>query len=157
MSFLGLAAEFACVFGVCKAVPGQDRWEHIIRYNQDFCFLFFPASGTDVFFNVIYKLKQKYAYPNIPRFTQDDAIQVCESVADFPVWKDVKFRDVWEQRITFALVPLEEHMFTNWHHRRIVCVGDSVSKVVIPVSIGQVEILTQADVPEHGTRRQYCD
>ncbi|KID61520.1 FAD-dependent monooxygenase aurC [Metarhizium brunneum] len=124
-----LSAEFACVFGVCKAVPGQGRWEHILRYNEGFCFMFFPATGTDVFFNVIYKLKQKYKYPNIPRFTQDDAFKVCESVGDFPVWKDIKFRDVWEQRTSFAIVALEEHMFTNWHHRRIVCVGDSISKM----------------------------
>lgn len=125
----GLSAEYGCVFGVCKAVPGENRWEHIIRYNENFCFLFFPASGTDLFFNIIYKLKQKYMYPNIPRFTQDEAIEVCESVADFPVWNDVKFGDIWEQRLNFALVPLEEHMFRNWHHRRMICVGDSVSKM----------------------------
>ncbi|KAL4875878.1 hypothetical protein BJY04DRAFT_232116 [Aspergillus karnatakaensis] len=125
----GLSAEYGCVFGVCKAVPGQDRWEHIIRYNQDFCFLFFPATGTDIFFNVIYKLRRKYFYPNIPRFTQADAIEVCESVADFPVWNDVTFGDLWAQRIKFALVPLEEHMYKTWSYRRIVCVGDSVSKM----------------------------
>ncbi|KAM3064986.1 hypothetical protein ACMFMF_011457 [Clarireedia jacksonii] len=122
-----LSAEYGCVFGVSNAVPGENRWEHIIRYNENFCFLFFPANGTDLFFNVIYKLKQRSRYPNIPRFTQGEAIEVCESVADFPVWNNVKFGDIWEQRLDFALVPLEEHLFRKWHHRRIICVGDSMS------------------------------
>ncbi|KFG86078.1 putative FAD-dependent monooxygenase [Metarhizium anisopliae] len=163
----GLSAEFACVFGLCKAVPGEGRWEHIIRYNKDFCFLFFPASGTDVFFNVIYKLKQKYKYPNIPRFTQDDAIKVCESVGDFPVWKDIKFRDVWKQRTTFALVPLEEHMFRNWHYRRIVCIGDSVSKMspnmgqgantaieAVAALTNQLRTLVKANHPDKPSERE---
>ncbi|KAL4957974.1 hypothetical protein BDW69DRAFT_155076 [Aspergillus filifer] len=125
----GMAAEFGCVFGVCKAPPGQDRWEHIVRYNQDFCFLFFPATGTDIFFNVIYRLKRKSHYPNIPRFSEAEAIQVCESVADFPVWNGVKFGDLWAQRTRVVLVPLEEYMYKDWHYRRIVCIGDSVSKM----------------------------
>lgn len=135
LTFQGLSAEYGCVFGVCKAPPGQDRWEHIIRYNQDFCFLFFPATGTDIFFNVIFKFKRKYRYPNIPRFSKADAVKICESVVDFPVWNNIKFGDLWEQRLKFALVPLEEHMFKNWHYRRIVCLGDSVSKVGFSASM----------------------
>ncbi|KAL4800038.1 FAD/NAD(P)-binding domain-containing protein [Aspergillus venezuelensis] len=125
---LGFISE-KCVLGVCKAPPRQDRWEHIVRYNQDFCFLFFPATGTDIFFNVIYRLKRKSHYPNIPRFSEAEAIQVCKSVADFPVWNGVKLGDLWAQRTRVVPVPLEEHMYKNWHYRRIVCIGDSVSKM----------------------------
>nr|A0A0M3STX4.1 RecName: Full=FAD-dependent monooxygenase aurC; AltName: Full=Aurovertin biosynthesis cluster protein C; Flags: Precursor [Calcarisporium arbuscula]ALD83629.1 FAD-dependent monooxygenase [Calcarisporium arbuscula] len=148
-----LAAEFACVFGVAKAVPGQGRWEHILRYNEDFCFMFFPASGTDVFFNVIYKLNQKYVYPDIPRFTKEEGIEVCESVGDFPVWEDVKFRDIWAQRIAFTCVPLEEHMFKNWHHRRIICVGDSVSKMSPNMGQGGNTAIESAAALTNGLRK----
>ncbi|KAI9369039.1 hypothetical protein BJX61DRAFT_549898 [Aspergillus egyptiacus] len=149
----GLTAEYGCVFGVCKAPPGQDRWEHIIRYNQDFCFLFFPATGTDIFFNVIFKFKRKYRYPNIPRFTKADAAQICESVVDFPVWNDVKFGDLWEQRLKYTLVPLEEHMFKNWHYRRIVCLGDSVSKMSPNMGQGANTAIEAAAALTNGLRK----
>ncbi|KAL4960975.1 FAD-dependent oxidoreductase [Aspergillus stella-maris] len=124
-----LAAEFGCVFGVCKAPAGQGQWEHIIRYNRGFCFLFFPVAERLILFNVIFKLKRKSYYPDIPRFSEAEAIQVCESVVDFPVWNNVKFGDLWERTMRVVLVPLEEHLYKMWHYRRIVCVGDSVSKM----------------------------
>lgn len=100
--------------------------------------MFFPADGTDNFFNVIFKLKKKHRAPNIPRFTEQEGIEMCESLADSPVWGDIKFGDVWKQRTTFTCVPLEEHMFKKWHHQRIICVGDSVSKVIPPPLFGEI-------------------
>lgn len=38
--------------------------------------------------------------------------------------------DIWDQRESLAMVALEEGLLPTWHRGRIVCIGDSVNKVI---------------------------
>lgn len=105
------------------------RWEHVVRYNNKFSILIFPGIGGKIFWLVVSKLDKTYVYPNIPIFSRDEAIARCESVLDLPIWQDVKFSDVWARRRTFTMTALEEYLSRTWHHGRMVCIGDSISKV----------------------------
>lgn len=128
----GIRAVFSCVFGVSTPVPGMTHWDHVVRYNDRFCILIFPGIGGKIFWLVISKLDKTYFYPNIPRFTKDDAVARCEDIMDLPIWREIKFRDIWAKKKMFTMNPLEEYLMKVWHYGRMVCIGDSVSKVSTP-------------------------
>jgi hypothetical protein len=53
-----------------------------------------------------------------------------ERLKDTQIIPGVLWSDVWSRREVFAMVPLEEALFKNWHFDRLVCIGDSMLKVV---------------------------
>lgn len=124
-----MGVEYSCIFGMSNPIPGRKGWQHVIRLGPGFTILIFPAAADSLFWVLIEKLARKYTYPDAPRFSQDDAVSHCEAAADFPIWDGVRFRDIWAQRRGFRMVALEENLFRTWHHGRIVCIGDSMSKV----------------------------
>lgn len=75
------------------------------------------------------KLPQRYASPNIPRFTDQDAIDSAEKELDSVIAENVTFGDVWKNRKSAIQVPMEESVFKKWHYGRSVILGDSAHKV----------------------------
>src|ERR1700712_3022746 len=69
------------------------------------------------------RLPQRVHVPNIPRYTESDAINTAEKYLDAQITETVKFRDVWETRISAVKVALEENVFKKWYHRRLVILG----------------------------------
>ncbi|KNG89842.1 putative FAD-dependent monooxygenase [Aspergillus nomiae NRRL 13137] len=124
-----MTVEFACVFGISNPVEGVKSWDHVIRYNRGVTLFVFPGTDNGVFWLLFRKLDKRYTYPNTPRFTKEDAISTCESLVDLAVWENVHFGDIWRQRRTFHMTALEEGLLRTWHYGRIVCIGDSVSKM----------------------------
>lgn len=130
---LGLIAEYGGVLGISTAVPGIQRGEQIFRFNDDLTIFLFGGKNASVGWLLVRKLDQKYTYPNRPHFTQDDAVEFCKPLLNLPIWGDTKFNDIWTRREQFAAISLEEGIFQHWHYGRIVCIGDSVNKVVNPL------------------------
>ncbi|PGH18167.1 hypothetical protein AJ80_04554 [Polytolypa hystricis UAMH7299] len=124
-----ICAEFSGVFGVSNPIRGVKNWQSVTYYGEGLTILVLPLRENSVFWLVISKLDRKYVYPNIPRFSRGDARCICEPLASTSIWADVKFGDLWERRRAFNMSALEEYMFEVWHYGRIVCIGDSVSKI----------------------------
>lgn len=124
-----MGVEFSCIFGMSNPIPGRKGWQHVVRLGPGFTILIFPAVADGLFWVLIEKLPRKYTYPDAPRFSQDEAVSHCEAASNLPIWDGVRFRDIWAQRRGFRMVALEENLFQTWHHGRIVCIGDSMSKV----------------------------
>ncbi|KAE8143620.1 hypothetical protein BDV38DRAFT_289532 [Aspergillus pseudotamarii] len=124
-----MTVEFACVFGISSTVEGAKSWDHVIRYNPGVTLFVFPGTDNGIFWLLFRKLDKMYTYPNAPRFTKEDAISTCESLVDLAVWENIQFGDIWRQRRTFHMTALEEGLLKTWHYGRIVCIGDSVSKM----------------------------
>ena len=103
---------------------------------------------------LVEKMDQQLRPPHIPKYTDQEAQEYAmkhlakQLVSDTA---DVKFRDFWERRESFALVALEEGHLEHWSWGRIVCAGDSVHKVGTR-AIGPCTILnaTPQVTPESG-------
>lgn len=126
---IALLAEYSVLFGISTAVPGINPGEQITSYNDDLALFAFGGKDGTVGWCAVPKNDQKYMYPHVPRFTQDDAIATCESFREVPILRDAKFGDIWDRRVAFSKTSLEEGMLQTWSHGRIVCIGDSISKV----------------------------
>ncbi|KAL5362265.1 FAD/NAD(P)-binding domain-containing protein [Aspergillus floccosus] len=127
----GLTAEYACIYGISSAVPGFEVGEHVASLNNKRSFLTFPGSHDRTFWFLISKLDRKYVYADgdMPRFTAADTASVVERYAEDIIWGAVKFRDLWDRRTRYNMTVLEENVFDTWHHKRIVCIGDSIHKM----------------------------
>ncbi|OJJ42589.1 hypothetical protein ASPZODRAFT_162178 [Penicilliopsis zonata CBS 506.65] len=131
----GLYAEYCGLFGISSGTPATKGFQNIFRSNNLYVILVFPGGGGDVYWCVVKKMDRKYTYPDIPRFSSEQKLAMGESLAASPIWEDVRFGDLWTRRRTCSMVALEENLFKTWHHGRIVCIGDSISKMT--PNIGQ--------------------
>lgn len=123
-------AEYSCAFGISGAVSGLNSGELIAFSHDLLTILAIVGKDNHVFWFLIRKLKNKYIYPDVPRYSQDDAIDVCQSYQDLPIFNGVTFGDIWNNREVFSMTALEENVFRTWHIGRVVCFGDSMHKVV---------------------------
>lgn len=124
-----MVAEYSGIFGMSTAVPGIKPGEQIVRSNNNAAILIFGGKGDSVGWGAMRKLDQKYTYPHIPRYTQDDAVATAKALANQVILNDVKFGDIWDRRYASSMTTLEEGMLQSWYHGRIVCIGDSSNKV----------------------------
>ncbi|KAL4875197.1 FAD/NAD(P)-binding domain-containing protein [Aspergillus karnatakaensis] len=127
----GLTAEYACIYGISSAVPGLETGEHVASLNDRRSFLTFPGNEGRTFWFLIWKLDRKYIYADgdMPRFVAADTEGVAEKHADDIIWGKVTFRDLWDRRVRYNMAVLEENVFSRWHYKRILCIGDSIHKM----------------------------
>jgi FAD dependent monooxygenase len=77
------------------------------------------------------KLDKKYYAPNIPRFTDEDAVKTCEKQLDAIVAEGVTFKTLWTHRKSAIKVPIEEGLLSRWHYSHFAVLGDAVHKVIV--------------------------
>jgi len=70
------------------------------------------------------------------KYTDEDAEAFAAEIMDYPVSRDMRFRDLWGVRKWVRLVKLEEGLVKHWHHGRIVLMGDSAHKMTPNAGLG---------------------
>ncbi|KAJ5693543.1 hypothetical protein N7536_003955 [Penicillium majusculum] len=130
-----LKVEYACVFGISKPIHGLETGEHINRYGDQFSVITFHGKDGRVFWFIIQKLNQPYDYPNVPRYSPNDAADLCSKLSHVSILGDIRVEDLWRNRLVVSMTALEEGLLETWHFNRIVLLGDSVHKMT--PNIGQ--------------------
>ncbi|KAI1979020.1 hypothetical protein LOZ53_004500 [Ophidiomyces ophidiicola] len=132
----GMHAEYRCIFGISQPVVGINPGEQIIRCFKNLSFLVFPGKDGCIGWFAIQKLDRKYIYPTAPRLSHDEVREKAENLVDFPIWKGVRFGDIWMRTTGYSSTSLEENLFRTWHYGRAICVGDSISKLAPNIAQG---------------------
>ncbi|KAJ6179789.1 hypothetical protein N7519_010250 [Penicillium mononematosum] len=130
-----LTVEYACVFGISRPIPGLRSGEHINHYGDKFCVITFHGKDGRVFWFIIQKLDRVYTYPNAPRYSPNDAADLCGKMQNVVIWRDITVGDLWKTKVVASMTALEEGIFKTWSLNRIVILGDSVHKMT--PNIGQ--------------------
>ncbi|CZR66819.1 uncharacterized protein PAC_16720 [Phialocephala subalpina] len=126
-----LSAEYSCLFGISKAVDGIKEGDVHRAYDKDLSFLIIGGINATYFF-VFKKLAQRYFTPDIPSFSKSDANAFADDYTNYVIGGTkgiTKFGDVWENRKSSCLVPIEEAHNETWTWGRFACIGDSIHKV----------------------------
>ncbi|PYI11327.1 flavo protein monooxygenase [Aspergillus sclerotiicarbonarius CBS 121057] len=124
-----MTVEYACVFGISSAIPGLEISEQINGIFDHLSVLTIHGKHGRVFWFVIQKLDRKYVYPDVPRFSDKDAVQLLNRLKDVRFWKDISVGDLWKNREVFSMTALEEGLLETWYYDRMVLAGDSVHKM----------------------------
>ena len=99
-----------------------------VVHDDRFSFLLL-AQPSCTFFFVLFYLDRPIK--GRTRYTNEQAEALAATLADHPITPNLKFGDIWENKVRGALVSLEEGVLEHWHHGRLVLAGDAVHKVRI--------------------------
>jgi hypothetical protein len=103
-----------------------------ILSSKDLVCYWVCGKGGRIFWCLVEKMDQEFQPPDVPKYGDKEAQEYAIEHLDKQLVSgtaDVKFRDFWERRQSWALVALEEGHLDHWSWGRIVCIGDSVHKV----------------------------
>ncbi|KAF2425531.1 FAD/NAD(P)-binding domain-containing protein [Tothia fuscella] len=124
-----ITAEYRCLFGISNAVESFAEGEGYNTYTKDRSIMSNVGKGGRVYWFCFEKYPRRLQNDEIPRYSDEEAVAFAEKFVHYAVGPQVKFRDLWEQRQTYALVGLEEAAFEIWSDERIALVGDCVHKM----------------------------
>jgi 2-polyprenyl-6-methoxyphenol hydroxylase-like FAD-dependent oxidoreductase len=130
-----LMAEYKCLFGISTATNYIKEGDAHVNYAEGHSTMFIGGKGL-VYWFIFEKLDKVYKVPNIPRYTKHDAEAFASKFKGVQVTTEVSFVDVWENRKTCTLVPIEEAQMKRWTWGRFACVGDVVHKMTPNMGAG---------------------
>lgn len=131
--FEAMTATYKAIYAISKPTKGFTcgTFNQVLGYGHSM--LYSTDKSGRVFWFLFEKMDKKYTYPNIPKFTNDDAENLARRHLHIRLTETLTLSDLWENRIQFNLAPLEEALHKKWTCGRFVCAGDSVHKVRKPV------------------------
>ncbi|CAK3773367.1 FAD binding domain [Lecanosticta acicola] len=126
-----MTAEFICLYGISNSVPGIHQGDLGNVNGKGSSFLVIGGKDGRVFWFYFEKLDKVYHYheSDFPRYSREDAEKLAEKMLWRLCYGKISFRTVWEQRLSYTLVPMEEALFEKWSWGRIATVGDSAHKM----------------------------
>lgn len=127
-----LTAEYRGLYGISNPIDGlvPGTMTFVVGVN-DLCYWMVGKRGR-VYWCLVEKLPEKLRFPNIPKYTDSEAIEYAEERAQKVLISDsvsVRFGDLWKKKQAYALVAVEEGNLQTWTAGNIVCIGDVVHKV----------------------------
>ncbi|KAI1611563.1 hypothetical protein EDD36DRAFT_441678 [Exophiala viscosa] len=127
-----MSAEYKCMYGVSRPIKGHEGDCDPAYFHrcvgQDISSMWSTANDGRIFWFVYEKLDKVYHVPDIPKFTDQDTLDLAQRCAPLYLSDKLKFSDVWENRIKYMCLPLEEAFFEHWSYGRIACIGDTAHK-----------------------------
>lgn len=126
---LGLVLQYACIYGISLGVPFVEAGVQQSLLDDNLTIHIFVGIEAKVFWFAIVKISQERWSQN-RRFTSAEAHELCEGWKSKSIGPNLLFGDIWSRQSIFKMTPLEEGSFNHWHHGRLVCMGDSVRKVL---------------------------
>ncbi|KAL4960352.1 FAD-dependent oxidoreductase [Aspergillus stella-maris] len=130
-----MTAEYYCVFGMSSPIAGLRSGEHGNVYGDGLTVLTFHGKER-VYWFVVSKMDRKYTYPDISRFKQEDAENLCRWFSHISLADGVTVQDLWESREVASMTAMEEGLFETWSVNRMVLLGDAVRKMTVNMGQG---------------------
>lgn len=125
----GLPVQYRCLFGISDKVPGiaEDTLHHVTNHGSSL----FAASGPNdrTYWCLFTNIGSTYYGDALPPYGERDEAETVEQHGDDAVTETVRFRDLYERRLTSVRTPLHEGVLDKWYHGRCVVVGDAAHKV----------------------------
>ena len=123
--------EYCCIFGISK--PNSKFPDHSSQNVLGNNYSYLVASGPNrrIYWFLFKKLpKTTYGlYEKIPKFTEEERDALAAEHANDPITEDLRFGELYADRTTATLQALPEVVFSRWHYRRIITIGDAAHKV----------------------------
>lgn len=84
-----------------------------------------------VYWFFFFKLGERTYGDDIPTYSEEDKERLFAERANDQITPNLKFGDLVRNKISSALVPLQEYVFRQWYYKRIITIGDAAHKVYI--------------------------
>ncbi|KAL4966134.1 FAD-dependent oxidoreductase [Aspergillus stella-maris] len=124
-----LRVDYSCIFGLASPLPGVCPGEQVVACSDNVNVLVFPGKDAHVGWGLVQKLDRRHTYLEATQFSRESLLAQARQARDIPLYKGIQFRHLQDNTKHCSATMLEEGLFETWHHGRIVCIGDSVSKM----------------------------
>ena len=128
-----MSAEYRCLWAVSNPVQDTVPGAFYRVYGKDTSFLVITGKDNRPYWFIFDKMDKVYRVPNIPTFTQEDAEALVQKHLSTKLTDQVLVDDLWKQRMSYSLLPLEEALYDKWTWGRFACIEDGVQKVSMEV------------------------
>ena len=137
------------MFGISRNVPGIAKGDVGYVFGNKFSYVLGDGPGDRSYFFLTKRLQKRVFGSDIPRFSDKDKEAFVKPHLDDHITSGLRFRDMYDKRMTSVLVPLEEIVYKRWHHSRIIAIGDSSSKVsyIVRVYSSLCRVLVNTHLP----------
>ncbi|KAG4432820.1 hypothetical protein IFR05_011685 [Cadophora sp. M221] len=132
----GLSAEYNCIFGLGKPIPGVIPGQTHRTYAEGHSTLSFVGEGGRMYWFLFSKLDKRYVGKDIPKYTQNDADEAVKPFLKLHMTESIAYDQIWETRTFTNMTCVEESKNENWTADRFVCLGDAVHKMTPNLGAG---------------------
>ncbi|KAH7342650.1 hypothetical protein BKA65DRAFT_595732 [Rhexocercosporidium sp. MPI-PUGE-AT-0058] len=132
----GLSAEYNCIFGLGKPIPGVIPGQTHRTYADGISTLSFVGEEGRMYWFLFSKLDKRYFGKDIPKYTQADMDKAVKAFLKIHMTESITWDQVWETRTFANMTCVEESKNENWTADRFVCLGDAVHKMTPNLGAG---------------------
>lgn len=126
-----MTAEYICLFGISNPLEGLKEGDVDNMYDKGHSMLVITGKDGRIFWFYFERLSKPVHFhtDSFPRYTPKDAEDLAAKHGWRPWHDKYKLKDLWNNRITYTLVAMEEALFENWYWGRIATMGDNAHKM----------------------------
>ncbi|KAJ5377440.1 uncharacterized protein N7496_004849 [Penicillium cataractarum] len=124
-----IRCQYKCMFGISKRVEGIPDNKSFKCYHKGRSYLCSGGQDGKFYWFVFVKNPEVTIHTTIPRYKAQDAENLAAEIADDPLFLDVTFKDLYKNRMSCVLVPLEEFVLKTCFFKRAILIGDSFHKM----------------------------
>ncbi|KKK27368.1 hypothetical protein ARAM_002289 [Aspergillus rambellii] len=127
--YKAIKSTFSCIFGISKAMGKTtvaDSWKNVRKGRH---YLIQGAPDDRIFWFLFFKNEKQAGESQFLRYTPKDIEYYATKFATDQIRPDMTFGELYENRTTATLVPLEEYTLNRYYHRRLILIGDSAHKM----------------------------
>lgn len=97
-------------------------------FRKGYSFLVITGPGGRVYWFIFAKLREAHR-GKIPRYDKKDEEELVKRCWNDRIYKEVKFSEIFDNKISSVITALPEYVYKKWHFGRIITIGDAAHKV----------------------------
>ncbi|KAL1625883.1 hypothetical protein SLS56_007122 [Neofusicoccum ribis] len=136
--------EYNCIFGISKPTHGLPLQTAFNVFRKGYSFLVITGPGGRVYWFIFAKLREAHR-GEIPRYDKKDEEELVKRCWNDRIYEEVKFPEIFDNKISSVITALPEYVYKKWHFGRIITIGDAAHKLnPLPGQGGNTAIETSA-------------
>lgn len=122
-------ATYSCIFGVSTGVSeiSQGCLDFVVNEQSSYVI----GSGPDnrTYWFLMSHMGKTFYGADIPRLGEKEQDALAQNHWNDHITPDVRFSELYKNRISTIYTPMRECVDRNWHLNRVMLIGDAVHKV----------------------------
>ncbi|OGM51014.1 putative monooxygenase [Aspergillus bombycis] len=128
-------ATYSCIFGVSTGVPGIPPGCLDFVVNEQSSHIVGSGPDNRTYWFLMAHMGQTFHGEDIPQLSNKEQDALAQKHWNDHIRPDVRFSDLYKNRISTIYTPMRECVDRHWHLNRVMLIGDAVHKML--PSIGQ--------------------
>ncbi|KAF7617473.1 putative monooxygenase [Aspergillus flavus] len=123
-------ATYSCIFGVSTGVSEISQGCLDFVVNEQSSYIIGSGPDNRTYWFLMSHMGKTFYGPNIPRLDEKEQDALAQKHWNDHITPDVRFSELYKNRISTIYTPMRECVDRNWHLNRVMLIGDAVHKML---------------------------